>query len=103
MQSNIDVAQKDLERYKNLFAQGAVSKQTLDSAQAKYDSAQANLTQAEESLLSQGGSKVADADLKEIKALKDKAKLDLSFTQIFMLLKAVLFQTDELKKECMLM
>lgn len=83
MQSNIDVAEKDLERYKNLFAQGAVSKQTLDAAQAKYDSAQANLTQAEESLLSQGGSKVADADLKEIKALKDKAKLDLSYTNIY--------------------
>lgn len=83
MQSNIDVARKDLDRYKNLFAQGAVSKQTLDAAQAKYDSAQANLTQAEESLLSQGGSKVADADLKEIKALRDKAKLDLSYTNIY--------------------
>jgi len=51
MQSNIDVAKKDLDRYTNLFASGAVSKQTLDAAQAKYDSAQANLTQAEEALL----------------------------------------------------
>ncbi len=82
-QSNIDVAKKDLERYQNLFEQGAVSKQTLDAAQAKYDSAQANLTQSEEALLSQGGNKVADADLKEIKALRDKAKLDLDYTNIY--------------------
>ncbi len=83
MQSNIDTAKKDLDRYKNLFEQGAVSKQTLDNAQAKYDNAQANLTNAEQSLLSQGGNKVADADLKEIKALRDKAKLNLSYTNIY--------------------
>ncbi len=83
MQSNIDTAKKDLDRYKNLFEQGAVSKQTLDNAQAKYDSAQANLTNAEEALLSQGGNKVADADLKEIKALRDKAKLNLGYTNIY--------------------
>lgn len=82
-QTNIAVAKKDLERYKNLYAQGAVSKQTLDDAQAKYDSAQANLTQSEEALLSNGGNKVADADLKEVKALRDKAKLDLSYTNIY--------------------
>jgi len=82
-QSNIDVAKKDLDRYKNLYAEGAVSKQKLDEAQAQYDSALANLTKAEQSLLSEGGSKVADADLKEIKALRDKAKLDLSYTNIY--------------------
>ena len=83
MQTNIDVAKKDLDRYQNLYAQGAVSKQTLDAAQAKYDTAQANLTQSEEALLSQGGNKVADADLKEIKAQRDKAKLNLSYTNIY--------------------
>lgn len=82
-QSNIDTARKDLERYKNLYEQGAVSKQTLDNAQAKYDSAQANLTQSDEALLSKGGNKVADADLKEIKAARDKAKLDLGYTNIY--------------------
>lgn len=82
-QSNIDMAKKDLERYKNLFAEGAVSKQTLDAAQAKYDSAQANLTSAEQSLLSSSNNKVADADLKEIKALKDQAALNLSYTNIY--------------------
>ncbi|MFR1671818.1 MAG: HlyD family secretion protein [Candidatus Gastranaerophilaceae bacterium] len=81
-QSNIEVARKDLERYKNLYAEGAVSKQTLDSAQAKYDSAQANLTQAEQSLLSANDNKVADADLKAVKALRDQAALNLSYTKV---------------------
>ena len=34
-------------------------------------------------MLSQGGNKVADADLKEAKALRDKAKLNLSYTNIY--------------------
>ena len=83
MQTNIEVAKKDLDRYTNLFEKGAVSKQTLDAAQAKYDTAQANLTQSEEALLSEAGSKVADADLREIKALRDKAKLNLGYTNIY--------------------
>ena len=77
-QTKIDVAKKDLDRYTNLYAQGAVSKQTLDNAQAAYDAAQANLTQAEESLFSQSKDKVADTDLKEAKARMDKAALCLS-------------------------
>lgn len=81
--SNIELAKKDLDRYNALYAQGAVSKQTLDSAQVKYDSARANLTNMEQALISEGGQKVADADLKEIKALKDKAQLDLSYTNIY--------------------
>lgn len=82
-QSNIDVAKKDLDRYTNLYKEGAVSKQTLDNAQAKYDAAVANLTQAEQALLSQSNDKVADADLKEAKALKDQAELNLSYTNIY--------------------
>lgn len=82
MQTNIDVAKKDLDRYTKLFESGAVSKQTLDAAQAKYDSAQANLTQAEESLLSSSNNKVADADLKAVKADRDRAALNLSYTKI---------------------
>jgi len=81
--SEINVAKKDLERYTNLYAEGAVSKQTLDSAQAKYDAAQARLTSAEESLLSNNDSKVADAEIKEIKALKEHAELNLSYTKIY--------------------
>ena len=81
--TNIEVAKKDLERYTNLYEQGAVSKQTLDAAQAKYDSAQAQQTTAEQALFSKEGTKVADADLKELKALKDQAELNLSYTKIY--------------------
>ena len=81
--TNIEVAKKDLDRYTNLYAEGAVSKQKLDEAQAKYDSAQAQLTTAEQSLFSKEGTKVADADLKELKALKDQAELNLSYTNIY--------------------
>jgi len=83
MTSEINVAKKDLERYTNLYAEGAVSKQTLDLAQSKYDSAQARLTSAEESLLSNNDSKVADAEIKEIKAVKEQAELNLSYTKIY--------------------
>lgn len=82
MQTNIDVAKKDLDRYTKLFESGAVSKQTLDAAQAKYDSAQANLTQAEQALLSKNDNKVADANLKVVKAELDQAKLNLQYTKV---------------------
>lgn len=81
--SNIEVAKKDLERYKNLYEAGAVSKQTLDAAQAKYDGAKANFVTAEQSLFSNDDSKVADADLKVLKAQKDQAELYLSYTNIY--------------------
>ena len=81
-QTNIDVAKKDLERYTSLFNDGAVSKQALDIAQAKYDSALADRTRSEQALLSDDGQKVADAELKEAKALLDKAKLNLSYTEV---------------------
>ena len=83
-QSNITLAEKDLERYQNLYEQGAVSKQTLDSAQVKYDSAKAGLTQAQQALFSDGNGKtVADANLLTAKAAKDKADLELSYTKIY--------------------
>ncbi|MCM1338659.1 MAG: HlyD family secretion protein [Muribaculaceae bacterium] len=83
-ESNIALAKKDLDRYKNLYEQGAVSKQTYDAAVVKYDSAQANLTQANQALFSDANGKtVADADLRSAKAAKDKAALDLSYTRIY--------------------
>lgn len=83
-QSNIDLAKKDLERYRNLYEQGAVSKQTYDAAVVKYDSAQADLTQANQALFSdKSGKTVADANLRTAKATKDKAALDLSYTKIY--------------------
>lgn len=81
--SNIDVAKKDLERYKNLYADGAVSKQMLDAAQAKYDSALANLTSSEQAVMSRENNKVADAEIKELKALRDMAALNLSYTKVY--------------------
>jgi len=83
-ESAITLAKKDLDRYKNLYEQGAVSKQTLDAAQVKYDDAQAGLTQANQALFSTNdGKTVADADLRTAKAAKDKAALDLSYTKIY--------------------
>lgn len=81
-QTDIEVAKKDLERYKNLYEKGAVSKQTLDNAQAKYDSAIAGHTSAEQSLFSDKKDRVADADLKSIKAQKDWAEQQLKYTEI---------------------
>ncbi len=82
-QTNIEVAKKDLDRYTKLYEEGAVSKQTLDAAQAKYDAAQANLTSADQAILSDSANKVADADLKVLKSKKDKAAQDLSYTKIY--------------------
>lgn len=83
-ESNIKLAKKDLDRYTNLYEQGAVSKQVLDSAQVKYDNAKAGLTQAQQALLSdKSGRTVADANLLTAKAAKDKAALDLSYTKIY--------------------
>ena len=83
-ESNIKLAKKDLDRYKNLYEQGAVSKQTYDSAKENYDNAQAGLTQANQALFSdKNGKTVADANLRTAKAAKDKAALDLSYTKIY--------------------
>ncbi|MBP3923685.1 HlyD family secretion protein [bacterium] len=81
--SEIAVAKKDLERYTALYESGAVSKQTLDNAQTKYDAVKARLTTAQENIISQGNNNVADTDLKEAKAALDQAKLDLSYTKIY--------------------
>ena len=83
-ESNIKLAKKDLDRYKNLYEQGAVSKQTYDSAKVNYDNAQAGLTQANQALFSdKSGKTVADANLRTAKAAKDKAALDLTYTKIY--------------------
>jgi membrane fusion protein (multidrug efflux system) len=81
--SNIELAKKDLDRYTNLYAQGAVSKQTLDAAEVKYNNAKAGLTQAQQALLSNDNKTVADANLANAKAAKDKADLELSYTKIY--------------------
>ena len=80
--SEIELARKDLERYKNLYEKGAVSKQVLDAAQTKYDGISAKQTSADNMILSNNNSKVADADLKVLKALRDQAELNLGYTKI---------------------
>lgn len=82
-QSQIDLAQRDLERYKALYADGAVSKQELDNAQTKYDNALANMVNADQAVMSDANKKVADAEINELKALKEQAELYLSYTNIY--------------------
>ena len=80
--SEIELAQKDMERYKNLYEKGAVSKQVYDAAKTKYDTVMARQTSADNMIFSENGSKVADADLKVLKALRDQAELNLGYTKI---------------------
>lgn len=80
--SEIALAKRDLDRYTNLYKTGAVSKQVMDSAQTKYDSVKARQLTAEQQILSDTNDKVADADLKALKALRDQAELFLQYTEI---------------------
>ena len=81
--TNVANAKADLERFTNLYADGAVSKQDLDKMQAAYDKAKANLTVSTENLLTPTGNSVADAQIDELKALKAQAELYLSYTNIY--------------------
>ncbi len=81
-QSEIQLAKTDLERYKKLYEAGAVSKQVYDSAQTKLDNVMAKHTSAEQAIFSKEENKVADADLKALKSLRDQAELNLSYTKI---------------------
>ncbi len=81
--SEIELAQKDVERYENLYKAGAVSKQTLDKAKTNLDSVKARLTVAEQSIFSSNpanNAKVADADLNVLKAQLDAAQLAYDYT-----------------------
>lgn len=80
--TEITAAEKDLKRYKNLYEAGVVSQQVLDSAQTKYDSTKAKLMAAEEDILSSSNDKVADANLRVLKAQRDQAALYLEYTKI---------------------
>ena len=82
-QISIDNAKADFERYKKLYETGAVSKQQLDMAETKYQTSLANLVNADENVMSEAQNKVADADIKELKAKKDKAELELNYTKIY--------------------
>lgn len=81
--SQIALAKKNLERYTELYKSGAASKLEFDNAKTAYDNAQASLVQAKESILSKEENRVADADLKQLAALKRQAELALSYTKIY--------------------
>ena len=83
--SELALAKKDVERYTNLYNAGAVSKQTLDNALIKYDALNARQIRAKEDVLSYSktNKKVADANIKVLKAQKDAAALNLSYTTIY--------------------
>lgn len=81
--SQINLAKKNLDRYTELYKSGAASKLEYDKAKTDYDNAQAALTQAEQSLLSKDSNRVADADLKQLAAMKKQAELALSYTKVY--------------------
>lgn len=82
-QTDMEVASQDYERYKGLYAKGAVSQQEFDRAKSKYDLAKANFATAQQQVFSKEKNKVADAELKRLEALMNQAKLELSYTKIF--------------------
>ena len=81
--SQVKLAKKNLDRYTELYKSGAASKLEYDNAKTTYDNAQASFTQAKENLLSSGDNRVADADLKQLAALKKQSELNLSYTKIY--------------------
>lgn len=81
--SQITLAKKNLDRYTELYKSGAASKLEYDNAKTSYDNAQASLTQAQQSLLSKGENRVADADLKQLAALRKQAELAVSYTKVY--------------------
>ena len=54
--SEIDLARTDVERYQNLYNAGAVSKQLLDNAKTKLDALEANQIRAQQAMFSKNAS-----------------------------------------------
>ena len=81
--AEIALAKKDVDRYTKLYETGSVSKQTLDNAVTKYESVKARQENAEQAILTKDQVNVADADIKALKAIRDQAQLNLSYTKIY--------------------
>ena len=81
--SELELAKKDVERYENLYKEGAVSKQMLDKAKTRYDSIKANKINAGQAIISKSENKVANAEIEALKAELDRAKLNLEYTEIY--------------------
>ena len=80
--AEVELAKTDMNRYKNLYEKGAVSKQVYEAAKTKYEAVKAQHTNADNMIFSIEENKVADADLKVLKALRDQAELNLGYTKI---------------------
>lgn len=80
--SEVAVAKTDVERYENLYAAGAVSKQLLDNAKTKLEVIEAKQVEVQQSLFSNHKQNVADAELKALKAQMDQAELALKYTEV---------------------
>ncbi|MBQ7287748.1 MAG: HlyD family secretion protein [Candidatus Gastranaerophilales bacterium] len=78
--SEIQLAKLDLDRYQKLFEEGAVSKQILDKAQTNYDAVVARQTHAKENINTDGS--VGEAEIEALRAVRDQAKLNLSYTEV---------------------
>ena len=81
-QAEIELARTDLERYRNLYEAGAISKQKLDNAETSFHAISAGLEGAEQGVFSEQKNRTSDAELKALKALRDQAELNLSYTKI---------------------
>ena len=81
--SQLELAKKDVERYENLYKEGAVSKQMLDNAKTKYDGIKANSVTANQAIISTTENKVANAEIDALKADMEMAKLNLEYTEIY--------------------
>ena len=79
----MNLAERDYQRYQNLFEKGAVSKQEMDNAKSKYELAKAKFAAAQQTVFSPTKNKVADAELKKLEAAMNQAKLELSYTKIY--------------------
>ncbi|HEY2825121.1 MAG TPA: HlyD family secretion protein [Gemmatimonadales bacterium] len=89
-QANADKATRDVERYRSLAARNVVSGQQLDQAETVARAAQAQLTAAERSasaaneqvVAAEAALRGADARVAGVRAQRDQAELQLSYTHV---------------------
>ena len=80
---NYETAKADLDRYKDLYAQGAVSQREYEQVLNKYEAAEAAKKSASEKVFSSNNSSVADAERNEASSVLEQARLMLSYTKIY--------------------
>lgn len=76
---NMKNAQKDYQRYQELFAQGAVASQTLDTARASYEAASAQYQAAEQQVsLLKEGSRAEEVKAQQAEVSQNQALVHLN-------------------------